>query len=808
MRPYLLIFSVLLTNSLLTFAQNKPDFASKVVKQFDNYVLNLPHEKVYVHTDKPYYATGDTLWLKAYITDANSLKPDTVSSVLRVDLVANSGKVVRFYSLKMRGGGAAGFVPLDSLPSGMYRLRAYTNWMRNFSEAGFFEKTVQIFDPQLSVNVPPFDSTALDLQFFPEGGQLVAGLVNRVAFKATNALGRGADIEGFVLSAAGDTVVGFASRHLGMGYLSLEPAPDQTYKAYFRQNGGKWLQAALPKPQPNGFTVQVDNFTNKANVRIIVSQNVGGTAEESATMVIHGKGEIGIAVKLPLTRKTSLLNAARAQLNAGVNHLTIFDAAGRPVCERLFWLPDSNRLQISVLPKKSTYRPREKVELDIMVKDAKNQPVQADFSLVVTDAVQVRELEKQPQNIVSYLWLASEVKGTIEQPAAYFDPKNSSAALNLDYLLMTQGWRRFKWQDVLQDSLPRTAYFVEQGMALTGKITKLNGKSPGTVNLTIFINAKDSARSLFMGESDEQGSFGFYNLNFADSVTVLLQGVTPKGNRDLVIQLDRPQPPAALPANLNNNLESAAVEEYLKRLKDYLRIEAQIRKSGEQMLQEIVIKAKKAPIPDGRKIYSSADATLKSENFSPAAFNAFELLQGRVAGVNVTGSGQNIQVNIRGAANFSGAIEPLYLLDGTPVSRDAILGIPVTDLESIDVLKGPSASLFGSQGAGGVLAFFTKRGSPNYDVTTEKAPGTLVTKMMGYQTEREFYAPKYDTKPTFDRPDFRSTLLWLPRIQTNANGQATVTFYHSDATNKAQINVQGLAPNGQVGAAVGSYDLK
>ncbi|TAG50135.1 MAG: TonB-dependent receptor, partial [Runella slithyformis] len=161
-----------------------------------------------------------------------------------------------------------------------------------------------------------------------------------------------------------------------------------------------------------------------------------------------------------------------------------------------------------------------------------------------------------------------------------------------------------------------------------------------------------------------------------------------------------------------------------------------------------------------------------------------------------------------GAANFSGAIEPLYLLDGTPVSRDAILGIPVTDLESIDVLKGPSASLFGSQGAGGVLAFFTKRGSPNYDVTTEKAPGTLVTKMMGYQTEREFYAPKYDTKPTFDRPDFRSTLLWLPRIQTNANGQATVTFYHSDATNKAQINVQGLAPNGQVGAAVGSYDLK
>jgi len=804
-----LLFIALAAYSVASYGQANVDFTQKITKKFDLYNQTIPQEKVYLHTDKPYYATGDTIWLKAYVVYANIVKPDTVTKLVYVDLVAESGKTVRFHQLKMKLGMSSGFVSLDSLQAGAYRLRAYTNWMRNFSELVFFQQTLQVFDPNLNVPTPDFDSTALDLQFFPEGGQLVAGLNNRLAFKATNALGRGVAISGFVLSAAGDTVVGFSSRHLGMGYFNIEPAATQTYTAYCKRAGGPWVKAQLPPVMPTGFAIQVDNFTNKNNVRVIVQQNKGGTAEQFGTLVIHGGGEVRLSAKIPLARKTSLLNVPRNQLAEGINHLTFFDEQERPVCERLLWIADSSRLEVRVSPLKKTYKPREKVELEIIAQDLQGRPAKANLSLAVTDAAQVRALEKHPQNIVSYLKLSSEVRGQIEEPAAYFDPKNTASALHLDYLLMTQGWRRFTWQEILQDSLPKPAYFVEQGISMVGSVTRPNKKSPGVVKITAFVTLSDTSQLLYSTESDAQGDFGFYALDFADSAKVLVQAITEKGSRNLLVKLKIPKPPTAKPEKQQDNLEKAAVEEYLKRLKDYLRIEAQIRKSGEQMLQEIVIKAKKTIPPDARKIYSRADATITAADFANrGALNPLEVLQGRVAGVNVTGSGPNVRVNIRGAANFSGPIEPLYVLDGTPVSLDAILSIQVTDLESIDVLKGASASIYGSQGAGGVLAFFTKRGSPNYDYTQEESPGVVVTKWAGYQAERVFYTPKYDKKPAFDRPDFRSTLIWLPNIQTDENGKANVSFYHSDAVAPAQISVQGLSDNGLSGVATGSYDTK
>ena len=809
MNRLLLLIIALAACSVVSYGQANADFAQKITKKFDQYNQTIPQEKVYLHTDKPYYATGDTVWLKAYVVYANSTSPDTITRLVYVDLVAESGKTVRFHQLKMKLGMAQGFVSLDSLRAGAYRLRAYTNWMRNFSEVVFFQQTLQIFDPNANLPVPDFDSTALDLQFFPEGGQLVAGLNNRLAFKATNALGRGVAISGFVLSAAGDTVVGFSSRYLGMGYLNISPAVAETYTAYCKREGGSWIKAPLPAVMPTGFALQVDNFTNKNNVRVIIQQNKGGTAEQFGTLIIHGGGEVRLSAKVPLARKTSLLNVPRNQLAEGVNHLTLFDEQDRPVCERLLWIADSSRLEIRVAPLKTTYKPREKVELEITAQDLLGRPAKAHLSLAVTDGAQVRELEKYPQNIVSYLKLSSEVRGQIEEPASYFDPKNTASTLHLDYLLMTQGWRRFTWQEILQDSLPKPAYFVEQGVSLVGSATRPNKKSAGVVKITAFVTLADTSQLLYSTESDEQGNFGFYALDFADSARVLVQGATLKGGRNLLVKLQTPKPPTAKPEKQQNSLEKAAVEEYLKRLKDYLRIEAQIRKSGEQLLQEIVVKAKKTVIPDARKIYSSADATLKASDFANrGAQNPLEVLQGRVAGVNVTGNGVNVQVSIRGAANFSGPIEPLYILDGTPVSRDAILSIPVTDLESIDVLKGASASIYGSQGAGGVLAFFTKRGSPNYDYSQEETPGVIVTKWLGYQVEREYYTPKYDKKPAFERPDFRSTLTWLPNIQTDENGKAKVSFYHSDSVAPAQINVQGLSAYGFSGVATGSYAVK
>jgi TonB-dependent SusC/RagA subfamily outer membrane receptor len=134
-----------------------------------------------------------------------------------------------------------------------------------------------------------------------------------------------------------------------------------------------------------------------------------------------------------------------------------------------------------------------------------------------------------------------------------------------------------------------------------------------------------------------------------------------------------------------------------------------------------------------------------------------------------------------------------------------VMSISVQDVEQVDVLKGASASIYGSRASGGVISVLTKRGSPNYDLAKEVPPGSLLTKLAGYSPTREFYAPRYEGKKTDEskvleqRPDYRTTLHWAPLIQTDSEGKATVSFFTSDAKTDIRIRVEGMTTNGLPG---------
>src|SRR5690606_2546848 len=161
----------------------------------------------------------------------------------------------------------------------------------------------------------------------------------------------------------------------------------------------------------------------------------------------------------------------------------------------------------------------------------------------------------------------------------------------------------------------------------------------------------------------------------------------------------------------------------------YQEIERRIRESRERMLKEVEIKGRREPERDGRKLYGTADATIKPTlAMASGAMTIFDLIQGRVAGVNITGSGMNVTVQIRGAANFSGVVEPLFLLDGVPTDKQMMYSVPVHDVESIDILKGASAAIYGSRAGGGVISVLTKRGSDHYDWTQKEAEGVQLVK--------------------------------------------------------------------------------
>jgi TonB-dependent SusC/RagA subfamily outer membrane receptor len=242
----------------------------------------------------------------------------------------------------------------------------------------------------------------------------------------------------------------------------------------------------------------------------------------------------------------------------------------------------------------------------------------------------------------------------------------------------------------------------------------------------------------------------------------------------------------------------------LKRAEEYQEIERKIRESREKLLNTVTIKAKKEVVRDSRKLYSSADATIKvTPQLTAGAMTVLDIISARVAGVRVTGSGMNASVSIRNGG------EPLYVLDGMTVDKSLITSLSVYDVESIDILKGGTAAIYGSRGGNGVISVLTKRGNSSYDYSQDIVPGILVSRIAGFDIPREFYAPKYDVQRIDDaRPDYRSTIYWLPQIRTGSDGKAKFEFYNTDPVTTVDIRAEVLSPAGEPGFAKASYSVQ
>ena len=820
---------MLSTVVLFAFFTTDDDFVKQLIERFQTYSQQRPTEKVYLHTDRDTYLTGETIWMNGYLFNGSSHVADTVSRVLYVDLVDPVAKTVRLrLQLRATDSYAPGQLALpESLPAGMYQLRAYTNFMRNESDAYFFTKTLTVLRPDGVVATgkaaPKPGALLPDVQFLPEGGQLVAGLDGRIAFKAMNASGRYTNVSGFVLDANKDTVSGFFSMHAGMGYFAIKPETGQTYTAFVRLGDGSVAPYPMPAVQPRGVVMQVDNLGNRDNIRVYVRHNktagasaagapATGAPAATMTLVAQTRGVVVQVAKVPMNKNALVVQLPKAQFPEGIAQLTLFDETNKPVCERLLFIDKNERINVALTPTKTTYRNREKVELTVATTNAKGEPVAANLSLAAVDARLAPEADSNGATITSYLLLSSDLTGTVEQPGYYFDPANDNRLQHLDLLLMTQGWRRFAWPDVLAGTIPPLKYPIEQGgLSLTGRVIRPNQKDiGGKVKLTFVLarrdsTGKESGRDFLMGESDEQGNYAAYDLDFTDTTTVLIQGTKGKANRDLVIKLDQLLSPTVTITKVPYNpfeFRRDELAEFIRRTNEYQEIERQIRRNGEVLLQSVTVKAKRSEERDSRTIYGTPDATVKFDQTNTSGrLTILDVIQGRIAGVQVTGTGMSARVQIRGAANFGGAIEPLFVLDGMPMDLQSIMGVSVQDVDRVDVLKGASAAIYGSRGSGGVISILTKRGSPNYDLANEATPGTLVAKLPGYARLREFYAPRYDVKNEVQdrRPDYRTTLFWSPMIRTSTDGKATVSFFTSDAKTTLRLRAEGATVDGMPG---------
>ncbi len=797
-----LIFAIFL---LASYKWADDDFSKIILSRLQEYRRIFPQEKAYLQLDKPYYVTGDTLFFKAYLAEGSVHFADSASQVLYVDLIdKRTGENISLRRVKLDGGIGNGDIVLsDDLPKGAYTIRAYTSWMRNFQEDFFFHKDIYLFNNDIEKPANPV--SGLDVQFFPEGGQLVAGLNTRVGFKAIDESGLGPDVDGYILNQNNDTIAPLRSDHLGMGKFAFQPIANQKYTAYLRKKSEPFKAFNLPEIKPEGFIMMVNNLTTTDKMRVLIYANFTDNTEKEVNIVAHTRGLVAFAVKGKVTKKGLQLNVPTSAFPDGITQLTLFDHLNQPVCERLVFIDHGDRLNVKINTQKKTYKLREKTEVEVMVTDSSGAPVETNLSVAVTDAGQIAQ---QPfdQNIVSYLMLSSDLKGNIEQPAYYFDQTREDRKMKVDVLMMTQGWRRFNWKDVLQETHIAPSRFVEQGFSIRGEVKR--GKKPiENVMLSVYLS-NDSINTFLSTETGSTGLFSLDNLVFKDSLNVRLQGMSPK-NRDLltilVAPFDTPKFTISRIPFYPVTVDALQMAAYLKRAEEYLAIEKKIRDSREKLLKEVTIRGQKEVQRDSRKLYSRADATIKVSSMpAGGAMTVLDMLQGRVAGVVVSGSGSNASVRIRNSNS-----EPTFLLDGVPVDKDFITSINIFDVETIDVLKGASAAIYGSRGGGGVISVLTKRANVNYDYSKDIVPGVTVAKIAGFNTPREFYTPRYDLdSPNNNIPDYRSSIFWAPMLRTDKSGKARFSYFNTDANTNVTIRAEALTAWGIPGSGEGGYSVR
>jgi TonB-dependent SusC/RagA subfamily outer membrane receptor len=518
--------------------------------------------------------------------------------------------------------------------------------------------------------------------------------------------------------------------------------------------------------------------------------------------VAHTRGLISFMMQGKLSNGVWGVRVPKKNLPTGIHTLAVLDEQGRPLLERMVFVRNDDTLSIDLSKDQEPMRPRGKVTLGLTSNTADSLTLTS-LSVSVLDLDQVQDESELYGTIFSHLLLSSDLKGKIYRPGYYFQDNSTKVREELDLVLLTHGWSRFTWDNVLMGTFPDQGHYIEQGITIAGKITEQTPtkKGLGGGKITVLVG---EGVELLTSAYGPDGSFLLTDLQCQDSMSVTLTAEDQRARN--FINLAITFPPLQFP-NLEGSYPTeiswpreliATVQE--RNLMQQLTTDTQIIDLDAFTVETNTLQEEQT---QSRMLYGEGDASIKPDETAGAigAINIFQLIQGRVAGVQVNFDGSNATVLIRGVGSFQAGVEPLYILNNVPVTATTLAQISPRDVESIEVFKDPSSTaIFGSQGGNGVIAVYTKTGGKT---SYNSVGGTLVTKYNGYSTPRVFYSPQYEEGgSSTSLTDKRSTLYWNPLLQTGSDGRAEVTYYNSEAATKHLLIVEGIDIKGRLGRLV------
>ena len=488
------------------------------------------------------------------------------------------------------------------------------------------------------------------------------------------------------------------------------------------------------------------------------------------------------------------------RLPAGIVQITVFDKYQQPVAERLIFVNQQDYFFITDLnPASIDLRKRKKNVIQVDVPDS----LSCNLSLSVTDA-DLNPISEGGSDIFSTLLLTSDIKGYVHNPRYYFSSDADSIARHLDLVMLTNGWRRFKWEEAINFHFPTIRYKPENFLTIEGKVYGIPKGSLINRELNGILEVKNKNKQIVTAPVAPDGTFSIPGLIFYDTAHLYYQFNNDKDKRltsRASIELSNNLVSKRIMLSSGPGKTTTASEDSLliqknQQASDRFNADREFEQKI-KVLATVDIKAKqktKKQLMDEE--YSSGffrggdDVTfiVEDDPSAVASFSVLNYLQSRVAGLDIKlGSGQP-------TLNWRGGIPTIFLNE---VQNDvqSIQDIPMSDVAMIKVFRPPFFGAIGG-GTGGAIAVYLKKGAQR----NGNIKGLEFSGIEGYTNLKEFYSPDYSkADQSISQEDIRTTLYWNPFVVTDKEHRKVLLhFYNNDISKKIKVTIEGVNQQGKL----------
>lgn len=741
------------------------DFLTELENKYQLFKEKYPYTRIYLSFNQPAYTAGDSIFFSVHYVHENQQHVKG-THLININLVSNEGQTVQRIRFKVVDGlGNNQLVIPTNIKPGIYRIVAFTDWMRNFGSDAFYQADVPIVSKFQVSNTSSIEPA---IKFFAEGGHLIEAISN-------NLLVVGSPNKKLTIrDNLGNTIDTVILNNTGVGILSIKPETGKRYMATSLLDNTKF---PLPEVESDGIGLHIEaGATWKASISTGLNSKLIG---QPIYVILLSEGNILFKRELMLNGPLSI--ELPISISSALHQLFVVDSKAKELAQRVFIPGTSNGVNVKFrLQEKS--RQRENFTFTFGVEDESGKLLESNLSLAVFQ----EGLFKSSQDSIAC------ALADLPSVARWATEFYNSYRPHLNDYLISEKWTRIDWESLGSDKAPVFNFPFNNQFKIKGSVlSKSDGKpAPDSTQVIAYLQRNTMGYEAYTksGSFEMPLIFDFWgedvvfftvrrNAKCVDtqySISILKDNVDLKTSwNSTETEEEDPYAAYALKRNIISKSFNFFAQDNAASLNS---------KSPNSVLEEEFQGADYVSNVGDYVVFPTMEDFLKE---------VVSFAQVRKKGADVT---------VRLYYRYEKSVifykqDPIYIIDGVMTSStEKFLSIKPEDLLSIKIIYNPNKlSQLGSLGKYGIIFIESKKGNLFNKVNDNLFPVIGLSQSV-WRPGRESEI-KTDSKTGI--PDLRSTLYWNPELRSDLKGFNKVTFMTSDDAGSMRIKVQGITSDGK-----------